>query len=101
MKKQYYFKNIDSEICYYKEKFIDDMKADGVSQMTVVKAYPYKESGGIFWCRDQAFCGYDSSETCGKQCSSYIPRNSKSGCCKYHTTTLYAHGEEITLKLEK
>lgn len=36
MKKQYYFADVDSEICYTKEKFLDDMKADGIKQMTAI-----------------------------------------------------------------
>lgn len=101
MKKQYYFKDVDSEICYPKEKFLADMKADGEVEITVLEAVPYRESGGVFWCKDQCFCGDDSSETCGKHCSSYVPRNGKSGCCKSHTTILYAHGDEVMLKIKQ
>ena len=34
-----------------------------------------------------------------KQCNDYEPRNGKSGCCRFYTTTLYIHGKKITLKL--
>lgn len=101
MKKQYYFADVNSEICYTKEKFLDDMKADGVNQMTVLEAYPYKAVGGIFWCKHDCFCADGSSEHCGKDnCINYSPRNGKSGCCKYYTKELYGHGDEVVLKLE-
>jgi len=98
MKKQLYFENEDSEICYTKDHFIDQMKFEVITEMEVNEAIPDKLNG-IFWCKHEAFCGDDSSETCGKQCTSYKPINGKNGCCKYYTTRIYVWGEKIKLKI--
>lgn len=101
MKKKFYFKNEGDEICYTEEKILADMKSDGIDELTVLEAYPYKASGGIFWCKHDCFCGDDSYEYCGKDnCRNYTPRNGKSGCCKYYTTIMYGTGDEVTLKVE-
>lgn len=94
--KNYYFKYKDSEICHSKEYFNEYMISNKINKMQVYKAYKDKVNG-IFWCNTYAFCGDDSENTCGKQCDEYEPRNGKSGCCKAYTTTLYMHGEKITL----
>jgi hypothetical protein len=97
MKKQYYFLNEYSEICYTKSYFDEYMKDNGIDQVKVFEAIPDKTSG-VFWCKCDCFCGDDSSESCGKQCLNYSPRNGKSGCCKYYTTTLYLRGDSIILR---
>ncbi len=94
MKAKYYFLYSDSEICYEKSYFIDYM--DG-KEIEVYEAIPEKIDG-IFWCKEQMFCGDNSEETCGKICPDYKPRNGKSGCCKHYITTLYTHGNKIILK---
>lgn len=99
MKKKLYFEDEDAEICYPEEHFIDHMKFEGIEAMEVNEAFPDKMKG-IFWCKHEGFCGDDSSEACGKQCTAYAPRNGKSGCCKHYTTKIYMHGEKVTLKLK-
>ena len=99
MKEQYYFEYSDSEVCYQKSYFEDEMRDNEITEMEVYEAHPDKTSG-CFWCKVQHFCGDDSRDTCGKQCNEYEPRNGKSGCCKNYTTTLYMHGDKITLKLK-
>jgi len=99
-KKQYYFKKEDAEICYTMDRILSEMKADGVDELTVFEAYPYKENG-IFWCKHDAFCGEKNEGICGKECRNYTPRNGKSGCCKYYTNTLYYPGDEILITLNK
>lgn len=98
MKKQFYFEDEDSEICYTKDYFIRKMKEEGVTEKEVIKAYPDKLSG-MFWCKKHDFCGDGTEDYCGKQCKDYAPRNGKSGCCKNHTSKLYIHGEKINLTL--
>jgi hypothetical protein len=76
------------------------MKDEGLSEIEVYKAEPEKQSH-IFWCEENSFCGCDTSETCGKlNCDQYHPRNGKNGRCKFHSATLYAHGEKIILKIK-
>lgn len=98
MKQQFYFENEDAEICYTEDYWKDHMRMEGTAKIEVMQAVPDKIPG-IFWCKNDAFCGDDSSQTCGKQCNAYAPRNGKSGCCKYYTTRIYLHGDKITLTL--
>jgi hypothetical protein len=98
MKKQFYFENEDAEVCYTEDYWKASMRMDETTEIDVMQAVPDKEKG-IFWCKHEAFCGDDSTDTCGKQCYAYAPRNGKSGCCKYYTTTIYLHGDLVTLKL--
>ena len=91
-----YFEDSDSEVCYPLDYFTDSMDSSE-SEITLYEAIPDKIPG-CFWCKVQYFCGDDSRDTCGKQCNDYKPRNGKSGCCKHYATTLYIHGEKVTLK---
>lgn len=95
---KYYFEKSDSEICYSKKYFDYLMEENGITEIRVYEALKDRTMN-VFWCRAQCFCGDDSKDTCGKQCREYSPRNGKSGCCKHYTTTLYTHGEQITIKL--
>jgi hypothetical protein len=97
-KVQYYFENEDSEICYNKEYFINEMKENDLYEMEVIEAIRYK-SGDTFWCKNDAIIIDESVLACGKQCNTYEPRNGKSGCCRYHSKYLYEWGEKVTLKI--
>ena len=96
MKKQLYFKEFDSEMCYTKEYFVSYINEKGLKELEVYEAEKEKCSG-VFWCKINFFYGDDSAEYCGKQCDNYKPRNGKSGCCKHYTTTLYTKGKKIKL----
>ncbi len=93
---KYYFEFDDSEICCTKEYFDDIMEQNGLKDIEVYEALPEKICG-MFWCKVQHFCGDDSKDSCGKQCTDYAPRNKRSGCCKYYTTQLYIKGNKLTL----
>ena len=95
---KYYFKYSDSEVCYQRSYFDDEMTENELSEMEVYEAIPDRTTG-CFWCKVECFCGDDSRDTCGKQCRQYSPRNGKSGCCKHYTTQLYTQGNKITLQL--
>jgi hypothetical protein len=95
-KEQFYFSNKDSEVCYTRRKFDFYMEERGLSEIEVYKAEKYK-STDVFWCQVECFCGDDSQDTCGKQCSSYEPRNGKSGCCRHYSKYLYEKGEKVIL----
>lgn len=99
MKKQFYFKNIDSEICYNETYFKDYMSMNNINEIEVYIAEPYR-STDTFWCSAQCFCGDDSQNTCGKQCVDYRPRNGKSGCCRSYSRVLYSHGEKVKLNIK-
>jgi hypothetical protein len=93
---QFYFKYLDSELCYSEKFFKDMMKNRGLKQMNVYKAEPEKING-IFWCKEFLFSGDGTKDYCGKQCKKYNPRNGKSGCCINHSNILYSHGDLVTL----
>ena len=99
MKKQFYFKTEDSEICHTKEYFEIEMKHEEITEIEVFKAVPEKFYD-VFWCRYYAVTGDSDEGTCGKQCKEYKPRNGKNGCCKYYSTILYTHGEKVKLTLD-
>jgi len=96
MKKQLYFEDIDSNICRSEEYFQNIMKRDGLQEMKVLEAFPYREEG-LFWCYIAHEVADKSDQPCGKECNHYEPRNGKSGCCKHYTRQFYHHGDEVTL----
>jgi hypothetical protein len=100
MKAKYYFLYPDSEICHQREYFETWMRFAGLNEIEVFEAVPDKISG-IFWCKEQSFCGDGSYGICGKMCKDYSPRNGKSGCCKHYTTRLYVHGNKVKITLKK
>ena len=97
MKIKYYFKNEDTDICYTKEHFLDEMKENGLTEMEVMEAVPLKSHETEYiWCKAIGEAG--DRGYCGRMCKSYSPRNGKSGMCKYQGK-FYHHGEKLTLKL--
>lgn len=100
MKKQYYFKDTDAEICYTKESILADMKEDGIKEMKVFEAYPMTDNS-VFWCKIDALCLEQRNGICGNDCRNYDPCNGRSGCCKHYTKVLYYAGDEVTLKVEE
>lgn len=93
MKTKFHFENEDCEMAfndvYFKEKGITE----------AYKAKIVRGTGGTF-CKFHSEFAL-TSEACGaKNCSEYIPRNGKSGICKYHGF-VYEPGEKTTLKHEK
>lgn len=95
---KYYFINQDDELCYN----LADIKHEfcGETSAEVYEAIPVKIDN-IFYCDFFETCGekgYDFDK-CGKECRAYIPRNGKSGCCKYYSKRLFEPGNKITLTL--
>ncbi len=100
-KNKFYFEAEDAETCYTEDYFTRDLEpGETIEVYEAYKLKPKDRFSGIFWCKINQACGDDSSETCGKQCKDYTPRNGVSGCCKHHTTALYYAGDKITLKKE-
>ena len=96
----FYFKHNDSEVCYNKAYFNDYIKRHKLTEIDVFEAIPERIGGGVFWCKEHLFCGDGTNGTCGKSnCKEYEPRNKVNGCCKYHTSRLYTHGDKITLAI--
>ena len=97
MKHQFYFEDSHDENCYSLDYFIEKAEEE-IKELILYPAIPERISG-TFWCKMHAFCGDDTTDTCGKQCKEYDPRNGKSGCCKNHSSWLYYHGEPIKINL--
>lgn len=101
MRKNLYFLTAHDDICHHELYFRQIMRDEGLTEIEVFKAEPFKIKG-IFWCSEHGFCGDGSENYCGKvnDCKQYQPRNGKSGCCVFHSSILYEHGDKVTLKLK-
>lgn len=92
-----YFRKHDSEFCYQLSEIKDMIRMDGKTEEEVFEAVPERNTG-MFWCKHFAEIGY-SSESCGRQCAEYDPRNGKSGRCRNHATP-YMKGKSVLIKLK-
>ena len=102
MKRQkFYFESIEHDVCHTEEYFQDLMMFGCATEVEVIEAILDLTGGGVFWCKVYSFCGDDTSDSCGKQCEEYKPKNGKNGCCKHHTSWLFLHGDKVTLKYKK
>lgn len=91
-----YFKTAKSETCSDLEVIKDEMRCNNETEATIHPAV--KDSvDGFFWCHALGEIGEKGQ--CGKQCSDYKPRNSKSGCCVSRGDLYRPSIETITVKL--
>jgi hypothetical protein len=82
MKNKFYFENEDAETAHSEEYFQEQMKSEGITEITVLEAIPVPHSKSDFvYCMEADTC-YEKSE-CGKQCESYKPNNGKNGKCEF------------------
>lgn len=88
MKAKLYFASFDMEMARTKESWIEIAKINSKTDVTIIEAKPIK-AAGFFWCRELECMGEKEEGGCGKSCEFYSPRNGKSGCCKFYTTTFY------------
>lgn len=99
--KKLYFENESSDLCFPKKYFQELMEENGLSQIEVFEAEPFKIDY-FFWCKEFQELGEISSsflfDRCGRECKSYSPRNGKSGCCKHYSKIMYEPGEKVILK---
>lgn len=99
MKTKSYFKHEDSEIAYDKSYFLQEMKDEDLTEMTVLEALPTKEFDSEFiWCMAVDAVG-DKSE-CNKSCDLYKPKNGKNGRCEDRGRFM-EYGKEVILKLKR
>ena len=96
---KYYFKYPDSENCYTKQHFIQEMKDRGITELEV---YPAKIMYGLgyFYCQEFGESG-ESGEGCGKDCESYKPRNGKNGRCVHHSCCYEASDIIVILRIKR
>jgi hypothetical protein len=82
---KYYFRDDDEDDgvnCYQKSAIIEQMKDEGLTELTVIEA-KRETSMGYFFCQEWGEVG-EVGESCGKQCDKYIPNNGKNGRCKHY-----------------
>ena len=93
---------MDSERVFSKEAIVNALKKENMSNVHVFLAITYNKSD-MFYCKKnrEYYDKYDDFISCGKTCSSYIPRNGKSGCCKYRKNAYtYIEGTEYILNVD-
>jgi len=98
MKTKFYFENEDADQAHSEAFFQEQMKSEGIIEMTVLEAVsvPHSKSDYVY-CIHSDSC-LEKSE-CGKKCSYYKAANGKNG--KYEFRGQYCdYGEEVTLKVE-
>lgn len=98
MRKLYSIKGEDDELCYPLDYFQELLKEDDHRTSYELEVWVPKLGTGTFWCSDLGE-GFESGPgTCGAlECSSYDPRNGKSGRCRYHSTPFHPTGKTITI----
>lgn len=95
----FYFRD-DDDICYDIESHLQYMIENNIEQMKVFLAKRVINSE-YFYCNYFFEVGEKSEGGCGKICQAYIPRNGKSGACKF-TGYVYERSDEyIILKIDK
>ncbi len=92
---KFYFKNIDSEMCYTLQSHIIEAKEEGLEEIALVEAIETKVEG-IVWC-GLLDVSLEKSECNKKECASYNSISGR-GVCSYRGK-LYEHGEEVTFKI--
>jgi len=97
---KYYFEKNDSERCYSRQYFIEEMKEQGISEMVV---YPAKMLTGelVAWCSIWGDAVETQRGDCGKDCDKYEPRNGKNGRCRYSNNCYEPEDKPITLKIKR
>ena len=98
-KKMYFCDEIDEERAYSIDYFIEEMKEQQLTELTVYEAVRETKTE-YFYCKAvREVCSKPpEGEPCGKECCDYIPRNGKSGICK-HWGFCYTSGTAFTLTI--
>lgn len=97
--KKLYFSNQDGyEWANTIKTWKDIMRIDNIESMELVRAKSDR-GNGFFFCREYHEFG-ESSESCGKQCDGYSPRNGKNGICKHNGPCFSPDkSEKVTIKI--
>ena len=94
---KYYFKSKDAERCYSLTAIKQEMKEEGIKQITVFEAKIVNDIP-IFHCKKFDEC-YEKREGCGKECFCYEPRNGIKGCCIHYGFCYENTGIEKLIKI--
>jgi len=96
---KYYFEAQDSERCYGKDHFIQEMKDNFITEMEV---FPAKMITGedFAFCTEFDDCMEVRTGDCGRFCEEYKPRNGKNGRCKFSCNCYEPAEKSIVIKLK-
>lgn len=99
MRKFYSIKDEDWEECYPKQYLIDMLKEDELRKSYILEEWSPVIGVPEFWCNYHGELFESSKDVCGKNnCSSYAPRNGKSGCCKFRSNCFEPNGKTIVIE---
>lgn len=93
---KYFFLERDSIFCYEKSTIKELIKDLGLTEKVCFTAIKDEIADHIY-CKEYRQVG-SKSESCGKECPKYTPRNGKNGVCKFHSPC-YEHDKEILIKV--
>ena len=96
-KDELYFKSIDDTHCQPLEYYLNDAKLEGLTEITLVKAYPDDGTTDFIWCTYNGEC-VEHIDCTKRECAYYESKSGR-GVCKYRGK-LYLHGEEETFKID-
>jgi len=91
-----YFLNQDSDYCYPLSYFRNYLKENHLKTIELIEATPDKTKK-FFFCKYHMVNGIRQTNTCGKICEYYKPRNNKNGCCRYYVNTYEKSNREIII----
>ena len=97
MEKKFYFEDEDSENAHSEEFFQEQMKSEGITEITVIEALPvpfYKTD--FIYCKISDTC-YEKT-VCGNKCEDYDPTKGVRSKCR-NLGNYCEFGEEVILKL--
>lgn len=94
---KFYFATLDSEIAYPLQYHIETARDNGLDEVELFEAEPYKISGSGFCI---AFEAVIEKGDCGKSCPDYSPRNGKFGVCKFRSNKLYEPGKSVKFTIK-
>lgn len=98
MSKKFYFQK-GEPMCFTKQHHLEFMQEYNIQEMEVCEAK--REVGnGFFFCKKYDEIGESSDTGCGRSCEGYLPKNGKSGCCKYYGYTYECTDKIVTLKTQ-
>lgn len=91
-----YFEVGNEENCYPRQYF-QELANDRGMVVNIQKA-KVQYGNGYFYCDEFGEVGEVGNGECGILCSSYSPRNKKSGRCRHSKNTYVASGDIIQIK---
>lgn len=97
--KKYFCEAINEDFCYGLSYFIEEMKEQELTELTVALARRDTDKNYFFCSAHEVCINKTDDAQCGNECTFYEPRNGKKGCCK-NRKPCYEPGDEFTLTVD-